>query len=83
MQNGSRNVANARKGSDQARGVDGDDNEINVGFYPNELQPNSVDENPGMPVPMNEPEPDLEQERVIAENNVQDENILLQSDNTP
>ncbi len=32
MRNGSRNVANARKGSDQARGVDGDDNEINVGW---------------------------------------------------
>ncbi len=32
---------------------------------------------------MNEPELDLEQERIIAENNVQDENILLQPDNTP
>lgn len=69
-QNRVRNVANRSKRPDQARGVDGDDDEINVGFYPNELQPNSVQDNLDPPASMNETEQDPEQD--ITADNVQD-----------
>eukprot|EP00112_Aurelia_sp_Birch-Aquarium-sp1_P024147 Seg749.3 transcript_id=Seg749.3/GoldUCD/mRNA.D3Y31 product="hypothetical protein" protein_id=Seg749.3/GoldUCD/D3Y31 len=68
-QNRARNVANKSKRPDQARAVDGDDDEINVGFYPNELQPNSVQDNLDPPASMNETEPDSEQD--ITADNVQ------------
>ena len=71
-QNRVKNVANRSKRSHETRGTDDDEDEINVGFYPNELQPNAVHDDPEMRAPMNEQEPNPEQEHDIAGDNVQE-----------
>ena len=74
-QNRARNIANTSKRSNETRGTDGDEDEINIGFYPNELQPNAVHDDPDIraPIPpINEQEPHSLQEQDLAADNVQE-----------
>ena len=71
-QNQARNVANTSKRSNETRGTDGDQDEINIGLYPNELQPNAVHDDPDIGAPINEQEPDPEQEQDLAADNIQE-----------
>ena len=82
-QNRAKNVANTSKGSHETRGADDDDDdedEINVGFYPNELQPNAVHDDPEMRAPVNEQQPDPEQEHDLAVDNLQEAINELEAD---
>ena len=71
-QNRSTNVANTSKRSNETRGTDSDEDEINIGFYPNELQPNAVHDDPDIRALINEKEPDPEQEQDLAADKVQE-----------
>ena len=72
--NHKRKVTNTRIRSNETRAIDVDEDETNVGFYPNELQPNVVQNDPDMRVPLNEqgPEPEREQEQAIIVADAQD-----------
>ena len=77
--NQARNIPNSSKRSYQAKGVDADDDEINIGFYPNEMQPNLGQYNANMPAPINKIEPDPEQELGIAVDNAQDPMLEIET----